>query len=71
MLSRAISETSLLKNRYKNIKETKNVEENSINRSKLIEEAALKLIHSKENKKDTEKELEILKQALIWKNKKG
>jgi hypothetical protein len=71
MLSRAISETSLLKNRYKNIKETKNVEENSNNRSKLIEEAALKLIHSKENKKDTEKELEFLKQALIWKNKKG
>ena len=71
MLSRAISETSLLKNRYKNIKETKNVEENSNNRSKLIEEAALKLIHSKENKKDTEKELEFLKQALIWKNKKN
>lgn len=71
MLSRAISETSLLKNRYKNIKETKNVEENSNNRSKLIEEAALKLIHSKENKKDTEKDLEFLKQALIWKNKKG
>tara|TARA_X000000950_G_C13918136_1_gene661962 strand:- start:4537 stop:5868 length:1332 start_codon:yes stop_codon:yes gene_type:complete len=71
MLSRVISETSLLKNRYKNIKETKNVEENSNNRSKLIEEAALKLIHSKENKKDTEKDLEFLKQALIWKNKKG
>ena len=36
---------------------------------KLIEEAALKLIHSKDNKKDTEKEMEFLKQALIWEKK--
>ena len=69
MLSRAISETSSLKRNYKKIKKPLSEDDNSNSRSKLIEEAALKLIHSKDNKKDTEKEIEFLKQALIWEKK--
>ena len=71
MLSRAISESSSIKSSYKKVKKPINSDDNSINRSKLIEEAALKLIHSKDNKKDTEKDMEFLKQALIWEKKNG
>jgi branched-chain amino acid transport system ATP-binding protein len=70
MLSRAISETNSLKNNYKKIKKPDGLNNNN-NRAKLIEEAALRLIHSKDNKKNTEKDMEFLKQALIWEKKNG
>ena len=71
MLSRAISETNSLKNNYKKIKKPDGLNNNNNNRAKLIEEAALRLIHSKDNKKNTEKDMEFLKQALIWEKKNG
>lgn len=71
MLSRAISETNSLKNNYKKIKKPDSLNNNYDNRAKLIEEAALRLIHSKDNKKNTEKDMEFLKQALIWEKKNG
>ena len=56
---------------YKKIKKPDSLNNNYDNRAKLIEEAALRLIHSKDNKKNTEKDIEFLKQALIWEKKNG